>query len=77
MASGAEPQKGNQVREDALPADLALLLSAFRVETQAQISSLKAWGIAMCLGGGTLGGIVASFTHPAAARAAIGVLPFL
>ena len=61
-----------------LPADLALLLSALRAETDAKLSNLKAWGVAMTLGGGTLGGIIAGVARPSEAHSALSILlPFM
>lgn len=53
MDSDGDPRSG-------LPPDLNLLFEAFRREMDAKIQSLKYFGIAMTVGGGTLGGIVAS-----------------
>lgn len=62
---------------EKLPPDLGLLLAALRSETDAKISNLKAWGVAMTLGGGTLGGVIASAAAPDAVRATLSALPFL
>jgi hypothetical protein len=43
--------------------ELATLFDALRAEFDAKLSSLKAWGVAMCLGGGAVGGFAASLTE--------------
>lgn len=40
--------------------ELATLFDALRGEFDAKISSLKAWGVAMCFLGGAVGGLTAS-----------------
>jgi len=43
--------------------ELATLFDALRAEFDAKLSSLKAWGVAMCLAGGAVGGFAASLTE--------------
>lgn len=65
------------LRKDA--PDLAMLFDAMRGEFDAKISSLKAWGVAMCLGGGAVGGFTATIvelTRPGSVAEAISSLPF-
>jgi len=74
--SSVESHIDHAVRQ--LPPDLGLLLSALRSETDAKLSNLKAWGVAMTLGGGTIGGIIAGFARPSEAHSALSaLLPFM
>lgn len=60
--------------------ELATLFDAIRGEFDAKISSLKAWGVAMCLGGGAVGGFTATVTElarPGSVEQAISAIPFL
>lgn len=70
---------GSQGPESQLPSELALLLDAMRQEFDSKLSSLKAWGLAMCLAGGTVGGVVAQLVAPdktqSALHAATHLLP--
>jgi hypothetical protein len=57
--------------------ELATLFDAIRGEFDAKISSLKAWGVAMCLGGGVIGGLTTTVTElarPGSVSQAIGFL---
>ena len=62
---------GRRPVEPVLPGDLAVLFDALRQEFDAKVSQLKAWGVAMCLAGGTIGGFVGSFTHSDLPRSAV------
>lgn len=65
---------GRQGHGQQLPPDLALLFEALREEFNAKISNLKAWGLAMCLGGGTLGGIVTTLVAPSTTHQALAAV---
>ena len=51
--------------------ELALLFQALRSEFDSKVSNLKAWGVAMTLAGGTLGGFVAELVRPGVVREAV------
>jgi len=75
--AGEQERKTSQEAERQLPPDLAILLAAIRGEFDAKIGGLKAWGVAMCLGGGAIGGFVAEVIRPGIASQALGLLPFV
>jgi hypothetical protein len=62
----------DDVRE-SLPHELGLLLDALRSEFDTKITSLKLWGILMCLAGGTIGGLLAKLA-PSQTSEAVGVV---
>lgn len=64
-------------QEPNLPPDLTVLLDAIRAEFNAKISSLKAWGVAMTLGGGAVGGFVGELVRPGSVQQAMGILPWM
>lgn len=64
-------------RESQLPAELGILLDAMRQEFDAKLGNLKAWGLAMCLAGGTLGGVVAQLVAPDTTQAALNAASHL
>lgn len=76
MADEKQRQAVEEI-ERQLPTDLALLLAALRSEFDAKVASLKAWGVAMCLGGGAIGGFVGELIRPVATKEALGLIPFL
>lgn len=60
--------------------ELATLFDAIRAEFDAKVSALKAWGLAMCLGAGFLGGLtttLAELARPGSVDAALSALPFV
>ena len=66
------------LRRDA--PELATLFDAIRAEFDAKVSALKAWGFAMCLGAGFLGGLTTTFTElvrPGSVGQALGFLPWV
>lgn len=72
-----EKQRPSDEIERQLPVELALLLTAMRSEFDAKVASLKGWGIAMCLGGGAIGGFVGELVRPGVAREALALLPLI
>ena len=80
MAPSDNQQRLDDEVEKRLPPDLALLLAAVRAEFRAEVSALKAWGIAMCLGGGFAGGVTATvieLARPGSMGQAISLLPIM
>lgn len=60
--------------------ELATLFDAVRAEFDAKVSALKAWGVAMTIGGGAIGGVVstvAELARPGSVEAVLSALPFV
>lgn len=83
MATESERRRDTADAVEALrreTPELATLFDAIRAEFDAKVSALKAWGVAMCVCGGAVGGFTATvteLTHPGAVSQAVGLLPFL
>ena len=60
--------------DPTLPTDLAILFESIRQEFDAKVSSLKAWGAAAMLGGGTIGGFIGAYFHQDVPRSVTSAL---
>lgn len=73
----ASEQRSDDAAVSSLPPELLLLFDALRTELDAKVSALKAWGIAMTVCGGTIGGFIAALKSDFVSNSAHAAFHFL